>query len=70
MRAWPGARVYGNGETITAEAWTTKEAPPRDFLMGTALSSTSSDFGVGRTLFAMALAIGIAANRQILMWGV
>jgi hypothetical protein len=52
----------------------TRPLPPGDSLMGTALSTTSrwmiiGDAGVGKMLFVMALAVGIAANRQILTRG-
>jgi hypothetical protein len=60
-------------EGLTADAWAAKQLPPRDHLMGTLLSTTSrwmvqGDTGVGKTLFVMAIAMGAAANRQILNW--
>jgi hypothetical protein len=58
---------------LTADAWDAKTLPPRDWLAGTALCTTSrwmiiGDTGVGKTLFAIALGMAIAANRQFLNW--
>ena len=60
-------------EDLTAEAWKTKKLPRRDYLMGTALCTTSrwmiiGDTGVGKTLLGIAIAMAIAANQQILNW--
>jgi AAA domain len=62
-----------NLDKLTAKAWAAKQLPPRDFLMGTALSTTSrwmiiGDTGVGKTLFGMAMAMGVAGNCKVLNW--
>jgi hypothetical protein len=61
-------------DAVTAEAWMAKKLPPRDFLMGTALSTTSKwmiigDTGVGKTLLGIAVAMIVAANQPLLHWG-
>jgi hypothetical protein len=60
-------------EGLTAEAWAAKKLPPRDHLLGTLLSTTSrwmvqADTGTGKTLLVMAIAMAVAANRQMLNW--
>jgi DNA polymerase III delta prime subunit len=57
----------------TAAAWLEKEMPPRDYLMGTILCSTSrwmlyAPTGLGKTLFAMNLAAAMAAGHKFLNW--
>jgi hypothetical protein len=59
--------------SLTADAWEAKTLPPRDWLAGTALCTTSrwmivGDTGVGKTLFGLAFGMGIASNRQVLNW--
>jgi hypothetical protein len=60
-------------DSITADAWDAKQLPPRDFMLGTALCTTSrwmviGDTGVGKTLFVVSLAMAVATGRPMLRW--
>jgi len=53
--------------------WLTRDLPPRDYLLGNVLCSTSrwlifGDTGVGKTLFAMAVGGAIASGLPLLNW--
>ena len=54
-------------------AWLKKEMPPRDYLMGTVMCTTSrwmiyAPTGLGKTLFALNMATAIAAGKDFLNW--
>ena len=54
-------------------AWLKKEIPPRDYLMGTVMCTTSrwmiyAPTGLGKTLFALNMATAIAAGKDFLNW--
>jgi AAA domain len=60
-------------EGLRLLAWTTLSLPPRDFLLGDLLCTTSrwilvGATGIGKTLFAMELAACAAAGKSFLGW--
>lgn len=78
-RAATGAEQYETPERdpsrsdITLAAWLEKDIPPRDYLLGSVMSSTSrwhlyGQTGLGKTLFCLNLAAAIAAGQPFLAW--
>jgi len=60
-------------ESLRLLAWTTLSLPPRDFLLGDLLCTTSrwilvGATGIGKTLFTMELAACVAAGKSFLGW--
>jgi hypothetical protein len=54
-------------------SWLKRQLPPRDYLLGDVISTTSrwlifGDTGIGKTLFALAMAGAIAAGKPFLNW--
>ena len=60
-------------DELLVSAWLKRKLPPRDFLMGELLCTTSrwilvGETGVGKTLFSLDLAASIAAGADFLGW--
>jgi RecA-family ATPase len=60
-------------DSLLLSAWLKKEIPPRDFLLGSVMCTTSrwliyGETGVVKTLVAMDMAGAIASGRDILNW--
>ena len=58
---------------LTPAAWAVRQIPPADFLLGELFSTTSrsllnADTGLGKTMFAMALAFAMRLGRDFLHW--
>jgi hypothetical protein len=58
---------------LLVAAWLKRNIPPRDYLLGRVICSTSrwlifGDTGVGKTLLAMDIGGAIASGRQLLAW--
>jgi phage/plasmid primase-like uncharacterized protein len=68
------AREPNSRDELLASEWLKRNFPPRDYLLGTALCTTSrwlvvGDTGIGKTIFAMHLfAAMCAAGEQFLGW--
>lgn len=61
-------------ENLLLSAWLTREIPPRDYLLGSVICTTSrwlifGDTGVGKSLIACAIGAAIASGRPFLEWG-
>lgn len=59
--------------SLVLARWLNREIPPRDYLLGSAFSTSSrvlvfGETGVGKTLFALDLAGAIAAGEDFLSW--
>lgn len=78
-RAATGVEQYETPERdpsrsdITLAAWLEKDIPPRDYLLGSVLSSTSRWLlygytGLGKTLFCLNIAAAVAAGQPFLAW--
>ncbi len=68
-----GAKGLYNPKLYTAADWLKKKMPPRDYLMGTLLCTTSrwmifAPTGLGKTLFTMNLVAAISAGKDFLSW--
>jgi AAA domain len=66
-----GAAEYASG--IKLDAWLKRKIPPRDYLLGHLLCTTSrcliiGDTGVGKTLWALEMAAAISAFKGLLAW--
>jgi AAA domain len=66
-------RGQENRHALLLSAWLNLELPPRDFLLGNIMSTTSrwivyGETGVGKTLFGMDMAGAIASGRGLLDW--
>jgi hypothetical protein len=60
-------------DDLLLSSWLKRELPPRDYLLGDIMSTTSrwiiyGETGVGKTLFAMDMAGAIASGRGMLNW--
>jgi len=60
-------------DNLLVSAWLDREPPPRDYLLGDVICTTSrwlifGNTGVGKTLFAMSLAGAIACGSPFLNW--
>jgi len=76
--AWnPGDEIESGADydiwQNSAAAWRNKSVPPRDYLLGTVLCTTSrwmiyAPTGLGKTLFAMNMTAAIAAGERFLGW--
>ena len=70
----PGkAPMRGLREFLAIEAWTKREIPPADRLLGDLVTTTTRTFlvgstGLGKTLFALGIACGMASGRGFLHW--
>ena len=61
------------GPPVTLAEWLERDLPDPDFLLGELLSTTSrvvivGPTGLGKTMFGLAVAIAIAANKGFLHW--
>ncbi|HEY8213192.1 MAG TPA: AAA family ATPase [Methylocystis sp.] len=66
-------REAANRDNLTVAAWLRLELPPRDYLLGELLCTTSrwlliGETGIGKTLFCLDMAGAIAAGRSFLDW--
>jgi hypothetical protein len=66
--ALPGLREF-----LAIEAWTKRDIPPADRLLGDLVTTTSRMFlvgstGLGKTLLALGMACGMASGRGFLHW--
>jgi hypothetical protein len=64
---------YEPRRELLLSAWLSRKLPPRDYLLGNVLCSTSrwllwGDTGIGKTLFALALGAAVSAGRPFLNW--
>ena len=72
---WKALAPYrSNPNDESVSAWLQKDMPPRDYLMGTLLCTTSrwmiyAPTGLGKTLFTMNLSAAMAAGKAFLHWG-
>ena len=60
-------------EDLLVAAWLKRKLPPRDYLLGSVICTTSrwlifGDTGVGKTLFALSMAGAMASERSFLGW--
>ena len=60
-------------DNLTLRSWLNRKIPPRDYLLGNVLSTTSrwliiGDTGIGKTLLALAIAAVSAAGGGMLGW--
>ena len=66
-------RGHENRHALLLSSWLGLQLPPRDYLLGNIMSTTSrwivyGETGVGKTLFAMDMAGAIASGRGLLDW--
>jgi RecA-family ATPase len=64
---------YAPRRDLLLSTWLSRQLPPRDFLLGNVLCTTSrwlifGETGVGKTLFAVDLAGSIASGDSFLSW--
>jgi hypothetical protein len=71
----PGSKpaMPGLCEFLAIEAWTKRNIPPADRLLGDLVTTTSRMFlvgstGLGKTLLALGMACGMASGRGFLHW--
>jgi hypothetical protein len=67
------AETFDPRRDLLVESWITRDLPPRDYLIGNVISSTSrwlifGDTGIGKTLFAMSMAGAMSAGLPFLNW--
>lgn len=65
--------VVPTGIALTPKAWLARKLPPPDYLMGELFSTTSrilfsADTGLGKSMFALGLAMAMAQARDFLHW--
>jgi hypothetical protein len=66
--------LYAKRQELLLSEWLKRELPDPDYLLGSVISTTSrwmiyGDTGLGKTLFAMAMAGAIASGQPFLNWG-
>lgn len=67
------AKPAPNRKLLSLDAWLNKRFPPREFMLGELLCTTSRMFligytGLGKTHIAMAIAFAVAAGKSLLHW--
>ena len=70
-----GSKPEGEALCVSAPDWMERTLPPRDFLVGEFLSTTSrvlfaADTGLGKTMIGLALAVALATGTDLLHWKV
>lgn len=69
----PKEQIPGLCEYLSIEAWTQRDIPPNDKLLGDLVTTTTRAFlvgstGLGKTLVALGMACGMAAGTGFLHW--